>query len=163
MCKAQNFTCKICKKIGHFTSMCKAPMPERGNTTFRQDFRKNTQQQQITPQTRRVRHVKEPDICEEEQETEEETVDPEAALYIKELMEDWSSVITIRSVKVKKINTISVNKTTGGECWVKTNGKKHGSGLASRHRFTSLIFRIHKSKKITKRNKESKITMFDEK
>ena len=31
MCKAQHFTCKICKKIGHFTSMCKAPMPERRN------------------------------------------------------------------------------------------------------------------------------------
>ena len=124
--------------------MCKAPMPERRNTTFRQDFRKNTQQQQTTPQTRRVRHVKEQDICEEEQETEEETVDAEAALYIKELMGDWSSVNTIRSVELKKINTISVNKTTGGECWVKTNGHT-------------------KAKEITKQNKESKITMFDEK
>ena len=37
MCKAQNFTCKICKKIGHFTSMCKAPMPERRNPQFRQN------------------------------------------------------------------------------------------------------------------------------
>ena len=43
MCKAQNFTSKICKKICQFTSMCKAPMPERRNTTYRQDFRKNTQ------------------------------------------------------------------------------------------------------------------------
>ena len=40
MCKAQNFTCKICKKIGHFTSMCKAPMPERRNTQFRQRLKK---------------------------------------------------------------------------------------------------------------------------
>ena len=29
MCKAQNFTCQICKKTGHNTSLCKAPMPER--------------------------------------------------------------------------------------------------------------------------------------
>ena len=104
--------------------MCKAPMPERRKSTFRQDFRKNTQQQQTTPQTRRVRHVKEQDICEEEEETEEETVDAEAALYIKELMENWSSVNTIRPVEVKKIYTISVNKTTGGECWVKNEREK---------------------------------------
>ena len=98
MCKAQKFTCKICKKIGHFTSMCKAPMPERRNPQFRQDYRKNIRQQS-TPQTRTVRHVKEQEKCVEEEETEEETVDAEAALYIKELMEDWSSVNTIRPVE----------------------------------------------------------------
>ena len=106
MCKAQNFTCKICKKIGHFTSMCKAPVPERRNTQFRQDYRKNIQQRS-TPQTRRVRRVKEQEKCVEEEETEEETVDAEAALYIKELMEDWSAVNTIRPVVLWKINSIS--------------------------------------------------------
>ena len=29
MCKAQNFTCQICMKTDHYTSLCKAPMPER--------------------------------------------------------------------------------------------------------------------------------------
>ena len=80
--------------------MCKAPLPERRNTQFRQDYRKNIQQQS-TPQTRRFRHVKEQDKCVEEEETEEETVDAEAALYIKELMEDWSSVNKIRACKSK--------------------------------------------------------------
>ena len=28
-CPARNTICKICKKQGHFSSMCKAPMPER--------------------------------------------------------------------------------------------------------------------------------------
>ena len=163
MCKAQNFTCKICKKTGHFTSMCKAPMPERRNPTFRQDFRKNTQQQQTTPQTRRVRHVKEQDICEEEEETEEETVDAEAALYIKELMEDWSSVNTIRPVEVKKINTISFNKTTGGECWVKTNGNNTEVDWLADTGSPRSFLEYAKAKEITKQNKESKITMFDEK
>ena len=161
MCKAQNFTCKICKKSGHFTSMCKAPMPERRNPTFRQEFRKNTQQQQTTPQTRRVRHVKEQDICEEEQETEEETVDAEAALYIKELMEDWSSVNTIRPVEVKKINTISVNRTTGGECWVKTNGKNTEVDWLADTGSPRSFLEYTKAKEITKQNKESKITIFD--
>ena len=146
MCKAQNFTCKICKKTGHFTSMFKAPMPERRNPTFRH-----------------VRHVKEQDICEEEEETEEETVDAEAALYIKELMEDWSSVNKIRPVEVKKINTISVNKTTGGECWVKTNGKNTEVDWLADTGSPRSFLEYTKAKEITKQNKESKITMFDEK
>ena len=56
MCKAQNFECQICKKTGQYTSMCKAPMPERKEpTTPRQENRYSPQQQ---PQnTRRVRHI----------------------------------------------------------------------------------------------------------
>ena len=57
-------------------------MPERRNPPFKQDIRK-TPQQQSTPQTRRVRHIKEQQQCEEEEEAEEETVDADAALYIK--------------------------------------------------------------------------------
>ena len=83
------------------------------------NYRKNIQQQS-TPRTRRFRHVKEQEKCVEEEETEEETVDAEAALYIKEVMEDWSSVNTIRPVVLSKINSISFNKEAGGECWVKT-------------------------------------------
>ena len=108
-----------------------------------------------------MRHVKEQDICEEEQETEEETVDAEAALYIKELMEDWSSVNTIRSVEVKKINTISVNKTTGGECWVKTNGKNTEVDWLADTGSPRSFLEYTKAKEITKQNKESKITMFE--
>ena len=42
MCKAQNFTCKICKKIGHFTSICKAPMLERRSTRLDKTTEKHT-------------------------------------------------------------------------------------------------------------------------
>ena len=54
----------------------------------------------------------------EGEEAEEETVDAEAALYIKELMEDWSSVNTIRPTAFKEVNNVSLNKDTG-EFWVK--------------------------------------------
>ena len=42
--------------------------------------------------------------------------------YIKELMEDWSSVNTIRptGVGVNEVNNVSLNKEAG-EFWVKTN------------------------------------------
>ena len=162
MCKAQNFICKICKKTGHFTSMCKSPMPERRNPTFRQDFRKNTPQN-TTPQTRRVRHVKEPDNDEEEEEAEEETVDAEAALYIKELMEDWSSVNTIRPIEVKKVNTIAFNKSTGGECWVKTDGNNTELDWLADTGSPRSFLGYTKATEITKPNIESKITTFNEK
>ena len=87
MCKTQFFTCKICEKIGQFTSLCKTPMPERKNpATFRHENGSNPQQQ-IHSQTRRARHIEEQQQKEDE-EQEEETVDAKAALYIKELMKD---------------------------------------------------------------------------
>ena len=119
MCKAQNGTCQICEKTGHCTSMCKAPMPERKRPiTTRQENRYMTQQQ---PQnTLRVRHIQE----EEEQapaEEENETVDGEAALYIKKLMEDWSSINIVSPTGFREVNNVSLNKDACGEFWVKTN------------------------------------------
>ena len=163
MCKTQNFTCKICKKIGHFTSMCKAPMPEIRNTQFRQDYRKNIQQQS-TPQARRVRHVKKQEKCvEEEEETEEETVDAEAALYIKELMEDWSSVNTIRPVVLRKISSISFNKDAGGECWVKAKCNNIVMDWLADTGSPQSYMEHAQAKDITNKNKASRITTFDEK
>ena len=122
MCKAQNFTCQICEKTGHYTSMCKAQMPERKKpTTPRQENRYTPQNQ---PQnTRRVRHIQD----EQEQESaeeESETVDGEAASYIKELMEDWSAINIVRPTGFKEVNIVSLNKDTSGEFWVKTNCRK---------------------------------------
>ena len=76
-----------------------APMPERRNPNFTK-YTRNTTYQQSTPQTRRVGHIKEQQQNEEE-ETEQEAVDVEATLYIKELMEDWSSVNVIRPTALK--------------------------------------------------------------
>ena len=121
-CKAQNFTCQIYKKTGHYTSMCKAPMPERKKpTTPRQENRYTPQNQ---PQnTRRVRHIQE-DQEQESPEEESETVDGEAALYIKELMEDLSAINIVRPTGFKEVNNVSLNKDTSGEFWVKTNFRK---------------------------------------
>ena len=163
MCKAKKFIYKICKKIGHFTSMCKAPMPERRNPPFRQDIRKFTQQQS-TSQTRRVRHVKEQQHSEEKAETEEEeTVDGEAALYIKELMEHWSSVNTIRPNGPNKVNKVSLPKETGAEFWVKTNySTLELDWLADTGSPRSFI-QNSKAQEIVRNHPGSKITTFKEK
>ena len=70
--------------------------------------------------TRRVRHIQE----EQEQATaeeEEDTVDGEAALYIKELIEYWYSINIVRPTCFKEVNNVFLNKDTIGEFWVKTN------------------------------------------
>ena len=63
-CPAKNTICKICKKQGHFSSMCKAPMPEpRRQPQQSTSYTQNKFQSNFTPrpganQTRRVRHIK---------------------------------------------------------------------------------------------------------
>ena len=94
-------------------------MPKRRNPNFTKDTRSTTYQQSA-PQTRRIRH-KRTTTTSEEGEAEEETADPKAALYIKELMEDWPSVNIIRPTAIKEINNVSLNKETGGEFWVKNS------------------------------------------
>ena len=121
ICKAQNFTCQICKKTGHYTSMCKAPMPKRKKPTMPRQEKRYMPQQQLQ-NTRIVRHIQE----EQEQATaeeEEETLDEEVALYIKELMEDWSSINIVRPTGFKKVNNVYLNKDTSGDFWVKINYK----------------------------------------
>ena len=122
MCKAHNFTCQICKKIGHYTSTCKAAMPERKKPTTPRKENKYTPQNQ--PQnTQRVRHIQEKQE-QESPEEESETVDGKAALYIKELMENWSAINIVRPTGFKEVNNVSLNKDTSGEFWVKTNFRK---------------------------------------
>ena len=84
ICKAQNLTCQICKKTGHYTSLCKAPTPERRKPITPREENKYPSQHQFQ-QTRTVRHIQEEQEQVPEEEREDEAV---AALYIKELMED---------------------------------------------------------------------------
>ena len=163
MCKAQNFTCKICKKVGHFTSLCKAPMPERKNPQFRQNTRDYTHQQN-TPQTRRVRHVKEQQNIEEDDEAEnEETVDAEAALYIKELMEDWSSVNTVRPSGPDIVNNVALSKESGGEFWVNTKFNDLNLDWLADTGSPRSFIQYSKAQEIVDIYPESKITNFKEK
>ena len=130
-CPARNTICKICKKQGHFSSMCKAPMPKRRrppqqSTSSPQSRYQNTH----TPrpgnnQTRRVRHIKDNTDQTETQYYEGESdepddVDAEAALYIKELTEEWANVNLIRSTTFHAEKNSVINNEGTGEFWVAT-------------------------------------------
>ena len=100
--------------------MCKAPMPERKKHTMPRQENRYMPQQQLQ-NTRRVCHIQEEQKQATAEEEEEETLDGEAALYIKELMEDWSSINILRPTDFKEVNNVSLKNDTSGEFWVKTN------------------------------------------
>ena len=85
----------------------------------RQENRCKPQQQ--LQNTRRVRHIQEEQEQATTEEEEDETVDGEAALYIKKLMEDWSSINIVRPTYFKEVNKVSQKKDKSGEFLVKTN------------------------------------------
>ena len=98
-------------------------MPKRRKPfTPRQEKINTTQQFQ---KTRRIRHIQEEqeeeeeEQEEEEEEQEEEMVDGKAALYIKKLMEDWSSINIVRPTGFREVTNVSVNKDISEEFWVK--------------------------------------------
>ena len=113
ICPAKNQQCNICKKIGHYTSLCTAKMPERKIPRRQQP---TTPIQYTSPQARRVRHVK-PEFHED---STEESVDAEAALYIKKLHEDWANINLVRPTKFHKHSNDNLNKNFDGEFWVET-------------------------------------------
>ena len=114
ICPAKNQICSICKKIGHYTSLCTAKIPER-KTPPRQQL--TTPGQYTSSQARRVRHVK-PEISRDD--STEGSVDAEAALYKKELHEDWVNINLIRPTIFHNQPNDNVNKNTDGEFWVET-------------------------------------------
>ena len=121
ICPAKNQQYNICKKIGHYTSLCTAKMPERKIPRRQQP---TTPIQYTSPQARRVRHVK----PESHEDSTEESVDAEAALYIRELHEDWANINLVRPTEFHKHSNDNLNKNFDGEFWVETltmNEKLH--------------------------------------
>ena len=94
------------------------------NYTSQQQQRNNQLVTKQTPQ--RMRNIKE-EQTEETQNTSEETKDPEATCYIREMMEDWQNTTNfIQSVKFTNQKVTDVNKLKRGKFWIqtKTNNKQ---------------------------------------
>ena len=104
--------CDICKKIEHYAKVCRSEItPSRSETqtqsiqrsspnhNYNRAQQQNTSQKQVN--TRQVQTIQQsnPDnetIYVEENETE--TIEPKSMCYIREMMEDWSSVNFIQSL-----------------------------------------------------------------
>ena len=116
-------------------------MPQRRSETQTQNIQRNNSnynynrtQQIYTPQqqtnARSVRNIQqskpESDIIYEEGDNETETSDPENTCYIREMMDDWSSVIFIQSLNFTTVNEKDLNKNQQGEFWIKKLSTNEG-------------------------------------
>ena len=113
-CPAKQIQCKICKKVEHYTSLCTAKMSERRSPRGPTN---NTSPQLKQQQTRRVKHIKQET---EESDHTEESVDAEAALYKKQIHEDWAHINIIRPMEFVQMRNDEINKDPYGEFWVET-------------------------------------------
>ena len=70
----------------------------------------------------KVRQIQEQLIAEEDKQEDEEveSVDPEAALYVKELQEDWADVNHIAPENFSEVKNSQLNKSPTIEIWVET-------------------------------------------
>ena len=119
ICTAKQIQCKICKKVGHYTSLCTAKTPERQPPRGPSN---NQYPQYKQQQTRRVEHVKQETP---ESDQTEENIDAEAALNIKELHEDWANFNLIRPTDFSPMKNEKVNKDPLKEFWVETTTGPH--------------------------------------
>ena len=118
-CLAKTTTCKICKKAGHYTSLCTANMPERRPSRTPQN---NPPQYYKPQQTKRVRNINQENT---ESDQTDESVDAEAALYIKALHEDWANINIIRPTQFTAQKNNVINKESIGEFCVETETQSH--------------------------------------
>ena len=109
ICPAKTTTCKICKKVGHYTSLCTVKMPKRRSPRMPQN---NLPQNYKPQQTRRVRNINQEKT---ESEHTDESVDAEAAFYIIELHEGWANINLIRPTHFIKQKNNVIDKEPNGE------------------------------------------------
>ena len=90
-------------------------------------YNNRNQQQNNTQQTntRRVRNIQAVphDNPIQEEETETETIDPESTCYMREMIEDWSSINFIESLNFTTVTQKDLNKNHQGEFWIQTSSK----------------------------------------
>ena len=123
-CTAKQAVRNICKKTGHSAKMCRSkipPLPAR-----RPNQRGSLQRPQGQSNQLKVRQVQE-QLIEQEDEGEEEeiqSVDPESALYIKELSEDWADINHIAPESFTEVQNVQLNTAIPKEIWVETTTNK---------------------------------------
>ena len=121
-CTAKKAICNICKKTGHFAKMCRSKIPPL--PAQRHNQRSPAQRPQGQISQLKVRQIQEQLIDEDEEEEQEVvSVDPESALYIKELSEDWADINHIAPESFSKVQNVQLNTTMPKEIWVETTTK----------------------------------------
>ena len=147
-CAAQQPICSICKKTAHLAKMCRTKIPPL--PTRKINPRGAYQLPQGQGSTLRLRQIQE-NLIEEEEDQEEqnevESVDPESAIYINELSEDWADVnhiapSTFSEEKKHQPKPHPTKKNMG----VNINHKQIQNTVAGRQRITKEFYHPRPSK-----------------
>ena len=126
ICPAKTVQCNLCKKIGHYSKVC------RSAKLMWQTQQIKPQQiapQQNIPQTRRVRNIRpsqeQQQIVTQAQdnqpETMEETVDLENTFYIQEVFDSWNTVNFINPKTFHTAQPHKLSPSISDEIWIKTS------------------------------------------
>ena len=99
---------------------------QRNNQTHNKKIQQqnNTQQQTNTRRVRKIQSIPDDESSQEEEEEETETINPESTCYIREMMEDWSSINFIQSLNFTTVTKKDFNKIQQGEFWIQTKSKE---------------------------------------
>ena len=102
--------------------MCRSDIPPKrveiqntqrnnqGSQNNRNQQQNNTQQQTNTRRVRNIKAIPDNNPIPEEEEADTETIDPENTCYIREMMDDWSSISFIESLNFTTVTKIDLNK-----------------------------------------------------
>ena len=121
-CPAKVSQCNICKKKGHFAKMCRSQLPPLPRNREQYQQRQQTQSKNVKNITEEENQSIESPL---EEEYDIEKVDPEQTMYIRELMEDWSTVNLIKRDFKNTKNSILNNITPHGEIIIQTKTKNN--------------------------------------
>ena len=106
--------------------MCKAMMPEWRRPPTQNKYINNNSTRTAPDQTKRVRHIKHENDRESTEYSEVETdqqekIDAEAALCMKQIIDEWANVNLIRQTTFYEERNSTINTDKTAEFWVATN------------------------------------------
>ena len=126
VCLAKRVQCNLCKKIGHYSRVCKSA---KFMWQTQQIKPQTTPPQQTFPQTRRVRNIR-PTLEQQEEEqqlqdtrteTTDETLDLENTFYIQEVFDSWNTVNLVHPKNFVNAHPQKLSSNISDEIWIKTS------------------------------------------
>ena len=124
ICPAKKVQCNLCKKIGHYSKVCRSAKLMWQTQQIKPQ--QSTPYQNI-PQTRRVRNIRQsheqqqiPTQEQTQTDTTEETVDLENTLYIQEVFDNWKTVNLVQPKTFTDAQPHKLSPKIPDEIWIKT-------------------------------------------
>ena len=126
VCPAKRVQCNLCKKIGHYSRVCKSA---KMMWQTQQIKPQTTPPQQTFPQTRQVRNIRPTREQQEEEkqlqdtrtETTDETLDLENTFYIQEVFDSWNTVNLVHPKNFVNAYPQKLSPNISDEIWIKTS------------------------------------------